>query len=136
LEVLDPEQNSAFNDHYLEVDYDLSKVLFITTANVKYDIPLPLLDRMEVIELSSYLEDAKVEIAQRHILPKIIKEFALDNVQLDFTREAIIKVIQEHTREAGVRNLERELSSVLRKLTREIITQFTTQGKKGKKSIK
>lgn len=134
LEVLDPEQNSAFNDHYLEVDYDLSKVLFITTANVKYDIPLPLLDRMEVIELSSYLEDAKVEIAQRHILPKIIKEFALDNVQLDFTREAIIKVIQEHTREAGVRNLERELSSVLRKLTREIITQFTTQGKKGKKA--
>ena len=118
------------------MDYDLSKVLFITTANVKYDIPLPLLDRMEVIELSSYLEDAKVEIAERHILPKIIKEFALDNVQLDFTREAIIKVIQEHTREAGVRNLERELSSVLRKLAREIITQSTTQNKKSKKMVK
>lgn len=133
LEVLDPEQNSTFNDHYLEVDYDLSKVLFITTANVKYDIPLPLLDRMEVIELSSYLEDAKVEIAQRHILPKIIKEFGLEKVSLDFTREAILKVVREYTREAGVRNLERELSAVLRKTTREIISEFTSVKKGAKK---
>lgn len=135
LEVLDPEQNSTFNDHYLEVDYDLSKVLFITTANVKYDIPLPLLDRMEVIELSSYLEDAKVEIAQRHILPKIIKEFGLEKVSLDFTREAILKVVREYTREAGVRNLERELSAVLRKTTREIISEFTSNKKSSKKKV-
>lgn len=133
LEVLDPEQNSTFNDHYLEVDYDLSKVLFITTANVKYDIPLPLLDRMEVIELTSYLEDAKVEIAQRHILPKIIKEFGLGKVSLNFTREATLKVIREYTREAGVRNLERELSSVLRKTARAIIAEYSASQKGRKK---
>ncbi len=130
LEVLDPEQNVNFNDHYVEVDYDLSNVLFITTANVKYDIPLPLLDRMEIIELHSYLEPEKLEIAKRHIIPKVIKEYGLENFNIDFRDEAILKVINQYTREAGVRNLERELSGVLRKFAKGVISDFETQPKK------
>jgi len=121
LEVLDPEQNATFNDHYLDVDYDLSNVLFITTANVYYNIPLPLLDRMEIIEMRSYLDFEKVQIATRHIIPKEIEEHGLTSDMIEFPDKVLLKIIQEYTREAGVRNLEREISSVIRKTTRDII---------------
>lgn len=124
LEVLDPEQNVAFNDHYLEVDYDLSNVMFITTANVKYDIPLPLQDRMEIIELSSYLDPEKIEIAKRHIIPKLLEEYNLDKFNINITDAAIMKLIRQYTREAGVRNLERELGSVLRKLAKDMVENY------------
>jgi ATP-dependent Lon protease len=123
LEVLDPEQNSTFNDHYLEVDYDLSKVLFITTANVLFNIPLPLQDRMEIIELNGYLEHDKLEIARRHIIPKQLKEHGLEGHDIQFTDEAILKLVREYTAEAGVRNLEREIASLCRKIAKEIVQQ-------------
>ncbi len=124
LEVLDPEQNNNFNDHYLEVDYDLSNVLFITTANVRYDIPGPLLDRMEIIELGSYLDYQKFEIAKRHIIPKIIKEYGMEACNVKFEDDAIYKIIREYTKEAGVRNLEREIGGVLRKYAKDLISDF------------
>lgn len=120
LEVLDPEQNSAFNDHYLEVDYDLSDVMFVTTAN-SLDMPRPLLDRMEIIRLSGYTEDEKVEIAKRHLIPKIFKENAVEPHELEITDAAIRDVIRYYTREAGVRNLERELATIARKSVKEIL---------------
>ncbi len=132
LEVLDPEQNATFNDHYLDVDYDLSGVLFITTANVYYNIPLPLLDRMEIIEMSSYLDFEKVQIAKRHIIPKEILEHGLTTDMISFPDEVLLKIIQEYTREAGVRSLEREISSIIRKTTREIVENT---GKKKKVNI-
>ncbi len=134
LEVLDPEQNFSFNDHYIEVDYDLSNVLFITTANVRYDIPLPLQDRMEIIELSSYLEPEKIEIAKRHIIPRLLTEYGLEKMNIKFDDRAILKIITEYTREAGVRNLEREIASVLRKLAKEIIHDYDKKRKKERKS--
>jgi len=121
LEVLDPEQNSTFNDHYLDVDYDLSKVLFITTANVRYNIPLPLQDRMEIIELPGYLDYDKREIAKRHIIPKQLKEHGLEGKKIEFQDAAVDKIITEYTREAGVRNLEREIASVCRKVAKDIV---------------
>lgn len=123
LEVLDPEQNNTFNDHYLDVDYDLSNVLFITTANVQYNIPLPLQDRMEIIEMRSYLDFEKVEIAKRHILPKEIKEHGLNEKDIIFPDETILKIIYEYTKEAGVRNLERELTSIIRKITKDKVSE-------------
>jgi ATP-dependent Lon protease len=127
LEVLDPEQNKTFNDHYLEVDFDLSDVIFICTANVKYDIPAPLLDRMEVIELSSYLDVEKEQIASQHIIPKIKKELGLDKSSITFTKSAVFSIIRHYTREAGVRNLEREISTVLRKVAKDIVFEASAK---------
>ena len=134
LEVLDPEQNVAFNDHYLDVDYDLSRVMFITTANIRYAIPLPLQDRMEIIELSGYLHHDKVEIAKRHIIPKQLKEHGLEDRGVEITTDGISKIITEYTREAGVRNLEREIASVCRKVAKEIVGKKQTTARKAKGS--
>lgn len=119
LEVLDPEQNINFNDHYLDLDYDLSKCLFIATANSLDGIPLPLLDRMELISLAGYTEEEKMQIAQKYLIPKQIKENGLADKNITFHQKAIKEVIQYYTREAGVRNLEREIASVLRKTARK-----------------
>lgn len=121
LEVLDPEQNNSFNDHYLEVDYDLSDVMFVTTAN-SYNMPRPLMDRMEIISLSGYTEDEKIQIARRHLLPKIFSEMAIKKGELEVEDNAICNIIRYYTREAGVRNLERELSKIARKAVKEILT--------------
>jgi len=136
LEVLDPEQNSTFNDHYLDVDYDLSKVLFITTANIRHAIPLPLQDRMEIIELPGYLDHDKREIAKRHIIPKQLLAHGLDAKKVTLTDGAISKIIDQYTREAGVRNLEREIASVCRKLAKEIVLALQTNGKRARKPSK
>ena len=136
LEVLDPQQNTAFNDHYLEVDYDLSKVMFITTANVRYQIPIPLLDRMEVIELSSYLDFEKKEIAKRHIVPRQLQEHGLLAENIAFTDEALQKIISEYTRESGVRNLEREIASVCRKAAKETVLAHQSSKKKKKQTVR
>ncbi len=128
LEVLDPEQNISYNDHYLDVDYDLSRVMFITTANVRYNIPLPLQDRMEMIELPGYLDFDKTEIAKRHIVPKQLAEHGLKSAVVEITDEAIVRIIREYTREAGVRNLEREIASVCRKVAKEIVVARNKNG--------
>ena len=121
LEVLDPEQNGTFNDHYLEVDYDLSKVMFVTTANT-LNIPGPLLDRMEVIRLSGYTEDEKVEIARRHLINKQIKANGLKAEEWSITDDGLRDLIRYYTREAGVRNLEREVAGLVRKAVRQIVS--------------
>jgi ATP-dependent Lon protease len=120
LEVLDPEQNSRFQDHYLELDYDLSDVMFVTTAN-SLDMPQPLLDRMEIIRLEGYTEDEKVEIARRHLIPKQMEAHGLKDSELEFTDEALRGILRFYTREAGVRTLERELAKVARKALRRIL---------------
>lgn len=121
LEVLDPEQNSSFSDHYIEVPFDLSKVLFITTANTQYSIPQPLQDRMEIIYISGYTEEEKQEIVRRHVLPKLLQEHGLTKDQLRFSPHAVTNVIRLYTREAGVRDLERNLARVCRKVAREVV---------------
>jgi ATP-dependent Lon protease len=120
LEVLDPEQNHAFNDHYLEVDYDLSNVMFITTANT-LNIPPPLMDRMEIIRIAGYTEDEKAEIARRHLIPNAIAKHGLSDKEWSIDEEALLTIIRRYTREAGVRNLERELSTCIRKAVKELI---------------
>ncbi|MBW1616395.1 MAG: endopeptidase La [Deltaproteobacteria bacterium] len=121
LEVLDPEQNNTFNDHYLDLDYDLSDILFITTANVLHEIPLPLQDRMEVIKLHGYTEEEKFNIAKVFLIPKQIKLNGLEGRKISFSKDAITTIINRYTKEAGVRNLEREIASICRKIAKQIV---------------
>jgi ATP-dependent Lon protease len=124
LEVLDPEQNHNFNDHYLEVDYDLSQIMFVTTANT-LNIPPPLLDRMEIIRIAGYTEDEKVEIARNHLMPNALTKHGVNAKEWAIEEDALLTLIRRYTREAGVRNLERELSTLIRKAVRQLITSET-----------
>ena len=134
LEVLDPEQNSTFNDHYLEIDYDLSNVMFITTAN-SMRMAQPLLDRMEIIRLAGYTEDEKVAIARKHLIPKQIEANGLKDSELDIHDDAVRDLVRYYTREAGVRNLEREIANLARKATKEILMKGTTKVKVTAKNL-
>ncbi len=122
LEVLDPEQNNTFSDHYIEAPFDLSNVMFITTANIQQNIPRPLQDRMEIIHLSGYTEEEKLQIAIRHLLPKQIKEHGLSKEMLRISENTLRKIIREYTRESGVRNLERQIAAICRKTARQVVT--------------
>lgn len=136
LEVLDPEQNHAFNDHYLDLDYDLSQILFIATANSLSGVPKPLLDRMEIIYLSGYTEQEKINIGQQHLIQKAIKANGLDKSELKFDNSALEELVRYYTREAGVRNLEREISSICRKIARELLKNSKKSASKGTKETK
>lgn len=135
LEVLDPEQNKDFTDHYLEVPFDLSKVMFITTANSTSTIPGPLLDRMEVIDVSGYTEEDKVQIAQKYLVPKQIEQNGLTRSRISFTESGIRNIINYYTRESGVRNLEREIGNICRKVARNVVTGDTGKVSVGPKKV-
>ena len=126
LEVLDPEQNSSFNDHYLEADYDLSQVLFICTANVLHTIPKPLLDRMEIIRLHGYMDEEKVGIAEKFLIPKKIQEHGLTKKNVAFSKKSLTQIVENYTRESGVRNLEREIATICRKVARIVVDKGKT----------
>ena len=130
MEVLDPEQNHTFMDHYLDVEYDLSKVFFIATANVLHTLPAALQDRLEIVRLGGYTEQEKVEIAKRHLIDKQLKSNGLKSSDLEFSGPGLLTLIQEYTREAGVRNLERELGNACRKVARKVVTRKTDRGRK------
>ena len=123
LEVLDPEQNEAFNDHYLDMDYDLSKVMFVCTANSLHGIPAPLQDRLEIIRLPGYTEPEKLSIVQRYLLPKQLTNHGIQAKNLVLTKQAAMQIVRRYTKEAGVRNLDREIASVCRKVARRVVTQ-------------
>ena len=134
LEVLDPEQNASFNDHYLEIDYDLSNVMFITTAN-SLRMAQPLLDRMEIIRLAGYTEDEKVAITRKHLIPKQVEANGLKENEIEIHDDAVRDLVRYYTREAGVRNLEREIANLARKATKEILMKGTTKVKIGRKNL-
>src|SRR6185503_3586627 len=123
LEVLDPEQNHTFNDHYLDVEFDLSSVFFIATANVLHTIPQALQDRLEIVRLPGYTEPEKVEIAKRHLIAKQVQSHGLKEDNISFTDEALQEIVRRYTREAGVRNMEREISSIFRKVARKVVIE-------------
>ncbi|MFE5320180.1 endopeptidase La [Paenibacillus sp. NPDC056579] len=122
LEVLDPEQNNTFSDHYIEVPFDLSNVMFVTTANVVHNIPRPLLDRMEVLHIPGYTELEKLNIGRNYLLPKQLKEHGLQEEQLNMDEQALMRIVREYTREAGVRNLEQQISAVCRKAAKQVVS--------------
>src|ERR1700751_2739771 len=123
MEVLDPELNHAFTDHYLDVEYDLSKVMFICTANVLHTIPQPLQDRMEMIRLAGYTEAEKLEIAKRFLVKRALEATGLKEENLSFTEEGLLHMIRHYTHEAGVRNLEREIQNIARKMARRVVAE-------------
>jgi len=130
LEVLDPEQNHTFGDHYLDLDYDLSRVMFVCTANVLHQIPRPLQDRMEIIQIPGYIESEKLQIARDFLVPKVIEANGLQSRHLEFTDAGLLEVIRHYTRESGVRNLEREIASVCRKVAREVVKEGAETAKR------
>jgi ATP-dependent Lon protease len=136
LEVLDPEQNSTFNDHYLDLDYDLSDVMFITTANYLHGIPIPLQDRMEIIQLPGYTEFEKVSIAERYLVPKQKTDNGIADVKVDIPEDVVRDIIHYYTKEAGVRNLEREIATICRKLARDVVAKKLPLGVEGTPEVK
>ena len=135
LEILDPEQNSTFYDNFLELDYDLSKILFIATANTLSTIHPALRDRMEIIDLSGYLREEKYEIAKRHLIPKQLKEHGMDAKQISFSKEIVMQIIDDYTREAGVRNLERKIADVMRARAKDVVMDQSVEKKVTKKEL-